>query len=102
MASSTIAGTFSTGSTASVGNVSDTCVIPSGVTTMRISTSGLDASNTVRTEKRTTPGGTFTAQTTYSTDQNSAAVTVAPGEEWRLFQLTQQPIRDVRYRLQAL
>lgn len=95
----TVAGTFATGSTASVGNPSDSLVIHSSVTTMRLTLTGLDGSNTVKTQKRTTPGGTWSDQTTYNSDQSSVAVTVAAGEEWRVVQFTQQATRDVRYKL---
>lgn len=94
-------GTFATSSPASVGNVSDVLVIPTSTTTARLTTVGLDGSNTIKTQKRTTPGGTFSDQTTYNSDQTNVAVTVAAGEEWRFVQVTQQAIRDVKYRLSA-
>ena len=97
-----IAATFTTGSApASVGNVSDVCNIPTGKTSMLLTTKGLDASNTIKTQKRTTPGGSWVDQTTYSSDQTNTAITVAAGEEWRVLQLTQQAIRDVRFVLDA-
>lgn len=91
--------TFATGSTASVGNCSDVVNIPTGVTTLLLTTVGLDGSNTIKTQKRTTPGGAWADQTTYSSDQTNTAVTVAAGEEWRVCQVTQQAIKDVRYKL---
>ena len=97
-----IQGTFATGSvpiTAAQLNGSDVAVVPTGMTTMRLTLTGLDGSNTVKSQKRTTPGGTFVDQTTYSSDQNSVAVTVASGEEWRVVQITQQAIKDIRYKL---
>ena len=36
---------------------------------------------------------------TYNSDQTNTAVTVAAGEEWRVFQLTQQATRDVKFKL---
>jgi predicted cupin superfamily sugar epimerase len=99
--SQVVQGTFATGSTASVGNVSDSLLIPTGTTTMRLTVTGLDASNTVKTQKRTAPGGAFADQTTYNSNQTNVAVTVAAGEEWRLFQLAQQATRDVVYKLSA-
>ena len=38
-------------------------------------------------------------QTTYNADQSAAPIVVAPGEEWRLVQVSQQAIRDIRYKL---
>jgi hypothetical protein len=94
------AGTFTTGSAAGAGATSAVCVIPSGRNTMRVILSGLNASNTVKTRKRVV-SGPFVDQTTYSSDQN-VDVAVSPGEEWQLVQVTQQPIRDVRYVLNAV
>lgn len=94
-----VQGTFATGSTASVGNASDSVLVHSSITTLRLSTSGLDGSNTIKTQKRTAPGGAWADQTTYSSDQTNTAVTVAAGEEWRVFQLTQQATRDVKFKL---
>jgi hypothetical protein len=66
---------------------------------MKLTLTGLDGSNTVKTQKRTTPGGTFADQTTYNSDQASTVVTVAHGEEWRILQVTQQATKDIRYRM---
>lgn len=95
----TVQGTFATGSTASVGNASDSLVIHSSITTMRLTLTGLDGSNTIKTQKRTTPGGAFADQTTYNADQTNVAVTVAAGEEWRVVQVSQQATKDMRYKL---
>lgn len=98
MSSSTAAGTFvTTAAPASVGSISDVVVIPTGRTSMSLTVTGLDASNTVKTQKRTTPGGAFVDQVTYNANQSGTPVTVAAGEEWRLVQVTQQAMRDVRY-----
>lgn len=99
MSQAVLAGTFATGASASVGNASAGLLIHSSVTTMRLTTQGLDASNTIKTQKRTTPGGTWVDQTTYNSDQTNVGVTVAAGEEWRVVQLTQQATKDVRYKL---
>ena len=94
-----VGGTFATGSAASAANVSDSLMVHSSITTMRLTITGLNGSNTVKTQKRTTPGGTFSDQTTYNSDQDSVAVTVASGEEWRVFQITQQATWGVRYKM---
>lgn len=90
--------TFATGASASVGNNSDVLVIPTGTTSAKLTTVGLDGSNTIKSQKRTTPGGAWVDQTTYNSDQTATVVTVAAGEEWRLVQVTQQATKDVRYK----
>jgi hypothetical protein len=97
-----VAGSLTTGSAASVGNPSDVCVIPTGRTSMRLTVSGLNGSNTVKTQKRTTPGGTFADQVTYNSDQSATAITVAGGEEWRLVTVAMQATRDIRFEMNAL
>ena len=94
-----IAGTFATAQNAVSGNASDVLVVHSSITTMRLTLTGLDASNTVKTQKRTTPGAAFVDQTTYSSDQVSVAVTVAANEEWRVLGVTQQATKDIRYKM---
>lgn len=102
MAGPNIQGSFTTGSAASTGGAaSDVCCIPTGKTTMRLTVTGLDGSNTVKTQKRTA-GGAWADQTTYNSDQSNVAVTVAAGEEWRLAQITQQAVREIRFVLNAL
>lgn len=99
MSQAVLAGTFATGASASVGNATAGLVIHSSVTTARLTTVGLDGSNTIKTQKRTTPGGAWADQTTYNSDQTNLAITVAAGEEWRLVQVSQQATKDVRYKL---
>jgi hypothetical protein len=95
-------GTLTTGSvpiTAAQLNGGDVLCVPTGMTAMRLTLTGLDGSNTVKTQKRTTPGGVFVDQTTYNSNQSSVSVPVATGEEWRVVQVTQQAIRDIFYKL---
>ena len=96
-----VQGTFSTGQAASVGQISDSVEVPSGFTTMHLTLTGLDGSNTVKTQKRTTPGGAWADDTTYNSDQAATAVTVAHGEEWRLVSVTQQAIRDIQFKIRV-
>lgn len=95
------AGTFATGSTAcGVGSQSSSPLpIPSSTTVMKLTLSGLDASNTCRTEKRTSPGGAWSTQSNYNSNQNQVNVTVVPGEEWRVVLTALQPVRELRYKL---
>lgn len=99
-----IAGTFTTGtSTAVLGNVSDT-LVPGTVAAgkqMKLTLTGCDASNTCRTEKRTTPGGAWSPVTTYNSNQNGTLVTVATNEEWRLAALTAQAQKSLQYVMDA-
>ncbi len=88
--------TFTTGASASVGNASDVLNPPTGVTSAKLTTVGVDANNTVKTQKRTAPGGAWVDQTTYNSDQTNTAVTVAASEEWRLVHVTGQATKDVR------
>lgn len=92
-----IQGTFATGQNAASGNASDSLTVPTGFTTMRLTLTGLDGSNTVKTQKRTTPGGAWADQTTYNSNQSNVGVTVVAGEEWRVSGVTQQALKDIRY-----
>ena len=76
----------------------DVMCVPTGTTNMRLTLTGLDASNTVKTQKRTA-GGVFVDQTTYNSDQINTNVTVAAGEEWCVVVVTQQAIRHIHYDL---
>lgn len=93
-------GSFDSGN-ATVGSATvagDTICVPTGMTNMKLTLTGLDGSNTVKTQKRTA-GGVFADQTTYNSDQAAVNVTVATGEEWRCVCVAQQPIKDIRYKL---
>lgn len=98
--SNVIAGSFSTGSTAAAGQASDALVIDARRTTLLLTLVGLDGSNTVKSQKRATPGGAWVDQTTYNSDQAAVSVAVAEREEWRLLTVAQQAIRTISYRLE--
>lgn len=94
-------GTFATGqspitSAQTVGG--DVVCVPTGTTTMRLTTLGLDGSNQIKTRKRTA-GGVFADQTTYNSDQTNTAITAVAGEEWQVVQVLQQAIKDIRWKL---
>jgi hypothetical protein len=99
MTKAVIAGTFATGANPVSGNASDPLDIPTSTTTMRLTLTGLDASNTVKTQKSTNSGSSWVDQTTYNSDQNAVAVTVVPQEQWRVVGVTQQAVKDIRYKL---
>lgn len=99
-----VQGTFATGSNPVAGNASDVVDVPSYNTafaapTMKLTTLGLDASNTIKTQKITAPGTAWADQTTYNSDQTNTAITVAPGEQWRVVGVAQQAFKDIRYKL---
>lgn len=97
MAGPNLQETFTTGAAGSVGNISDVLVVPTGVANAKLTTVGLDANNTIKTQKRVA-GGAWADQVTYNAEQNATVIAVATGEEWRLVQVTQQVSRDVRYK----
>ena len=96
--------TFSTGSNPVSGNTSDVIDVPSfnvafAAPTLKLTTVGLDASNTIKTQKTTTPGTAWVDQTTYNSDQTNTAIAAAAGEQWRVVGVAQQAIKDVRFKL---
>jgi hypothetical protein len=98
--SQAVSGSFSTGAIASLGQVSDSLLIPYGVANLYFSAFFLDASNTIKTQKRASPSIAWSDVTTYNSNQSPAvAVAVTANEEWRVIQLAQQALRSTRYRL---
>lgn len=96
-----IQGTFPTGANPVSGNTSDVLNIPTGTTSAKLTTTGLDASNTIKTQKNTAPGTVWVDQTTYNSDQTATAVTVAAGEQWRIVGVTQQALKDIKFKFSA-
>jgi hypothetical protein len=81
----TIAGTFAfpfAVSGAAGAYQSPPLMIPRGSVNARLSTARADASNTIKTRKRTVPGGAFADQVTYNAAQVNTNVAVVEGEEW--------------------
>jgi hypothetical protein len=75
-------------------------MVPSGLASMKLTLAGLNASNTVKTQKSTN-GLNWTDQTTYNSNQSALAVPVASGERWRLVVVAQQAGRNVEYAMSA-
>lgn len=97
-----IAGSFASGGSATLGQISDVLVIPSNVTTARLNLSNnIDASNTCKTQKSTNSGGSWADQTTYNSAQSNVAVTVANGEQWRIAQVAGQATKQIGYSFSA-
>lgn len=99
-----VQGTFATGANAVAGNTSDVIDVPSfnvafAAPTMKLTTVGIDGSNTIKTQKSTNSGTSWADQTTYNSDQTNTAITVAAGEQWRVVGITQQSTKDIRYKL---
>lgn len=95
--SQNIKGTFASASSSILGVVSDVLVIPSGVTSAALTTSGLDASNTIKTQKTTNSGASWADVATYNSEQAATAITVAHGEQWRLFCVSQEAVKQISY-----
>ena len=95
-----VQGTFVTGPTGSgVGNFSDVLDVPQGITSMTLTLTGLDGSNTVKTQKNTSAGGAWVDQTTYNSDQTRISVPVTNLEQWRLAVVSQGALKDIRYKM---
>lgn len=95
-----VQGTFATGANAVAGNSSDVLPVPTGVTTLRLTTVGVSASNPVKTQKRTA-GAAWVDQVTYTSEQTNTAITAAAGEEWQLVCTAELAVTDIRYKLTA-
>lgn len=52
--------------------------------TFKLTATGLDASNTVKTQKSTDNGSSWTDVTTYNSDQASTVITPGSNEQFRL------------------
>jgi hypothetical protein len=94
-----IAGTFASATGVLLGLTSDVLVIPSTPPQARLTTVGLDASNTIKTQKSTNNGATWVDQVTYNSEQSNTAITVVHGEQWRVFLLAQQAGKQIQYSL---
>lgn len=99
--SQVVHGTFATGANAAPGSTSDVLVVPNGTTAIRLSALGLDASNTIKTQKVTAPGTAWADQATYNSDQSQTSITVAAGEQWRLVHVAATAIKDIKFKLNA-
>lgn len=99
--SAVTSGTFATGLNAVSGNASDAMEVPYGVSTAYLRLTGCDANNTVKTQKRQA-GAAWIDQTTYNADQADITITVSANEEWRIVGVTQQALKDIKYRMTCL
>jgi hypothetical protein len=81
----------------SLSDLGDRIIVPAGAATMSLTLMGLDTLNTCKTQKRTSPGGTYVDQVIYKTDQFSTKVAVTAGEEWRVAPIKLQTFNEIRY-----
>lgn len=95
-----VQGTFATGANPVAGNNSDILPVPTGTTALKLTTTGLGASNTIKTQMRTA-GAAWADQTTYNSDQTATSITVTAGQEWQIVCVTETTITDIRYKLSA-
>lgn len=94
-----IAGTFASATGVLLGLTSAQLVIPSTPVQAKLNTTGLDASNTIKTQKSTDNGVSWVDQATFNSDQVNTLITVAHGEQWRIFLLAQQAGKQIQYSL---
>lgn len=67
--------------------------------TFKLTTTGVDASNTVRTEKSTDNGAKWTAVTTYNAEQAATVITPGAGEQFRLVAAALQAGKQIAYKM---
>lgn len=65
----------------------------------KLTTIGLDASNTLKTQKSTNNGLIWADVTTYNSDQTGVLITVAEQEHWRLCSVAIQTSHDLKYKM---
>lgn len=94
-----IAGTFASASGVLLGLTSAQLVIPSTPVQAKLNTVGLDASNTIKTQKSLDNGVSWADQATFNADQTNTLIAVAHGEQWRIFLLAQQAGKQIQYSL---
>lgn len=86
----------------SPGQVSDVLGVPSGLSAIKLTVTGLDASNTIKTQRSTNNGLTWVDQTTYNSNQNGTSIGATPGHQWRLAHVTFNVAgKEISYKLSA-
>lgn len=89
---STVAGTFTNASGLSA-------PLPYMVGNAKLTTVGVDASNTVKTQRSTNNGLTWIDVTTYNSEQSATVLTPAAGEQYRLACVALQAGKQIGYKL---
>lgn len=67
--------------------------------TFKLTTSGLDVNNTVKTQKSTDNGATWTDVTTYNADQAATVITPGANEQYRLVAVLMQALKTIAYKM---
>lgn len=96
-----VKGSFASGQSVQIGEASDVLVVPTGFTAGKLTTTGLDANNTIKTQKSTDNGITWADQVTFNADQTNTAVVFADKEQWRLVHVAGQALKTIGYELSA-
>lgn len=99
--SQNVRGTFVSPRSIQVGQISDTLVMPSGSANLKLTLAGLDANNTVKTQKTVNNGHTWVDQVTYNANQAAVNVAAVHGEQWRLVVVTQELAKSIAYEMSA-
>lgn len=99
--SQNVKGTFASGASVQIGETSPELVMPSGSVSLKLTTTGLDANNTVKTQKSINSGHTWVDQVTYNADQAATVIAAVHGEQWRLQHVAGQAIKRIDYSLSA-
>ena len=99
--SQNVKGSFASGQSVQIGEASAELVVPTGFTAGKLTTVGLDANNTIKTQKSTNNGYTWADQTTYNADQTATPLVFADGEQWRLVHVAGQALKTISYELSA-
>lgn len=99
--SQNVKGTFASGASVQIGETSAELVMPSGSASFKLTTAGLDANNTVKTQKTLNNGHTWADQVTYNADQAATVIAAVHGEQWRLVHVAGQALKRVDYSMDA-
>ena len=99
--SQNVKGSFASGASVQIGETSAELVMPSGSANLKLTTTGLDANNTVKTQKTTNSGYTWVDQVTYNADQAATVIAAVHGEQWRLVHVAGQALKRIDYAMSA-
>lgn len=96
-----VKGSFASGASVQIGESSPELVIPTGLANLKLTLTGLDANNTVKTQKSLNNGHTWADQVTYNANQAGVNVAAVHGEQWRLVHVAGQALKTIDYEMSA-
>lgn len=99
--SQNVKGTFASGASVQIGETSAELVMPTGSASLKLTTTGLDANNTVKTQKSLNSGHTWADQVTYNAEQAATVIAAVHGEQWRLVHVAGQAVKRIDYEMKA-